>query len=232
VRRPVSPARTAAAETRGGPAAATSAAADGPLPRQPLVAGDLAGQTELGVAGQHQPGPPVGLLGMPGPWRGPAERLLGEPDGVLQVEPADVRAPGQVQIQRAALRAGPPQPQHLRRTGAGRHPLDLDAEDGAAHDRPWPTAAVAGVAVLLGMQPAQACTVTVPYWPSLVVWLVVGVGQVVGSAKANLAPWRRGRPPVPGGRGGGSASKQRSDRSRTSTATGASARSRVSCAES
>jgi hypothetical protein len=57
------------------------------------------------------------------------------------------------------------------------------------------------------------------------------VGQVAGSAQLNLAPWRRGRPPVPGGRGGGSV-KQRSDRSRTSTATGRSARLRDSWAES
>jgi site-specific DNA recombinase len=71
----------------------------------------------------------------------------------FQVEPADVRPPGTVQIQLQALRAGPPQPQHLGRARAGRDPLDLDADDGAAHDRPRPTAAVAGVALLLGMQP-------------------------------------------------------------------------------
>ena len=69
----------------------------------------------------------------------------------FQVEPADVGAPGQVQIELAG--AGPPQPQHLRRAGAGGNPLDLHAEDGAAHDRPRPTGAVAGVALLLWMQP-------------------------------------------------------------------------------
>jgi hypothetical protein len=70
---------------------------------------------------------------------------------VLQVEAADVGAPGQVQIELAG--AGPPQPQHLRRAGAGGDPLDLHAEDGAAHDRPRPMGAVAGVALLLWMQP-------------------------------------------------------------------------------
>jgi site-specific DNA recombinase len=70
----------------------------------------------------------------------------------FQVEPADIRPPGQIQI--TAARAGPPQPQHLRRTCLGRDAFDLDAHDGAAHDRPWPTAAVAGVALLLGMQPS------------------------------------------------------------------------------
>src|SRR5512132_243714 len=69
----------------------------------------------------------------------------------FQVEPADVRPPRQVEIQLQALGPGPPQ--QLRRTCLGRDAFDLDAQDGAAHDRPWPTGAVAGVALLLGMQP-------------------------------------------------------------------------------
>src|SRR5215213_3630469 len=85
-------------------------------------------------------------------WRGPPQGLLTEPDGVLQVEPADIGPPGQVQVE--LVGAGPPQPQHLRWAGAGRDALDLDADDGAAHDRPRSSAAVAGVALLLGMQPA------------------------------------------------------------------------------
>ncbi len=71
----------------------------------------------------------------------------------FQVEPADVRPPHQVEIQLQALRAGPPQPQHLRRARAGGDALDLDTDDGAAHDRSGPTGAVAGMALLLGMQP-------------------------------------------------------------------------------
>jgi site-specific DNA recombinase len=70
----------------------------------------------------------------------------------FQIEPADIRPPGQVQVQGAG--AGPPQPQHLRWTRPGGDPLDPDADDGAAHDRPRPARAMAGVAVLLGMQPA------------------------------------------------------------------------------
>jgi site-specific DNA recombinase len=72
----------------------------------------------------------------------------------FQVEPAHIGPPRQVQIQLHALWAGPPQPQHLRRPRSSRHPLNLHADDGAAHDRPRPSAAVAGVALLLGMQPA------------------------------------------------------------------------------
>jgi site-specific DNA recombinase len=69
----------------------------------------------------------------------------------FQVEPADVGPPDQIKVE--FVRAGPPQPQHLRRARAGRNPLDLDADDRAAHDRPRPAGAVAGVALLLGMQP-------------------------------------------------------------------------------
>src|SRR5215207_1642103 len=87
------------------------------------------------------------------PWGGPPEGLLGEPDGVLQVEPAGVDAPGKLQIRRAARGAGPPQPQHLGWARLGGDALDLDAQDGAAHDRPRPPRAMAGVAVLLGVQP-------------------------------------------------------------------------------
>jgi CubicO group peptidase (beta-lactamase class C family) len=104
------------------------------------------------------PPPPPGELGFE------EALLLAEPDGVLQVEPADIGPPGQIEI--TAARAGPPQPQHLRRTCLGRDAFDLDAQDGPAHDRPWPTGAVAGVALLLGCSPVHALTVTVPYWSS------------------------------------------------------------------
>jgi site-specific DNA recombinase len=70
----------------------------------------------------------------------------------FQVEPADVRPPREVEIQAAG--PSPPQPQHLRRPRLGRDTLDLHADDGAAHDRAWPAAAVARVALLLGMQSA------------------------------------------------------------------------------
>jgi hypothetical protein len=70
----------------------------------------------------------------------------------FQVEPAHVGPPSQVQVQVAG--AGPPPPQHLRWAGPGRDAFDLDADDRAAHDRPRPAAAVAGMAVLLGMQAA------------------------------------------------------------------------------
>src|SRR4029450_5300985 len=67
------------------------------------------------------------------------------------VEPADVRPPGKVQVQWTG--PGPPQPQHLGRTRLGGDAFDLDPDDGAAHDRPGPAGAVAGMALLFGMQP-------------------------------------------------------------------------------
>jgi hypothetical protein len=151
--RSVSPAAAEVAETRSRPAPVTAASAAGPLPRQPCIRHDHAGQAQLGVAGQHQPSPAVALPGMPRLRRRPTERLLTESNGVLQIEPADVRPPRQVEIQLQVLGSGPPQPQHLRRARAGGDALDLHAQDGAPHDRPRPAGAVAGVALLLGMQP-------------------------------------------------------------------------------
>ena len=53
------------------------------LPGQAQVADDRAGQAQLGIASRHGPGEPVGLLGVPHSWGGPAKRLLTEADGVL-----------------------------------------------------------------------------------------------------------------------------------------------------
>jgi hypothetical protein len=116
------------------------------------------------------------------------------------VEPAGVGPPGKVQIQLAAPGAGPPQPQHLRRTGLGGDALDLHADDGAAHDRPRPTAAVAGMAMLLGVQPTPGLH---GHGPVLVVGGHVGGGRgrpggrvgtvelgAVAARPARLARWR------------------------------------------
>src|SRR5438034_2831389 len=48
----------------------------GPLPGQPQVGGQVAGEIQLGVAGEDEPGPPVGggRVAEPGP--GPAENLF------------------------------------------------------------------------------------------------------------------------------------------------------------
>ena len=82
------------------------------LPRQPPVGDDGPRQSQLRVGGQDQPGPTVGLLGVPEPGSGPTEGLLEEPYGVFEVEPAAVCLPEQIEIG-IALPA-PPQPQLLR----------------------------------------------------------------------------------------------------------------------
>src|SRR5512132_1473627 len=105
----------------------------------------------------------------------------------FQVEAAHVGAPQRREVRSAG--AVPPQPQHLRRAGPGRDPLDLHAHDGAAHDRPRPTGAVAGVALLLWMQPIPglhghgAVLVVLADQPGA--W----VGQVVGRRRRT---WPRG----------------------------------------
>jgi hypothetical protein len=71
----------------------------------------------------------------------------------FQVEPANIGPPRQIEI----ATAGPAHHSHNTfggRARLGGHALDRHAQDGAAHDRPRPAAAVAGMALLLGMQPA------------------------------------------------------------------------------
>src|SRR5207247_6516698 len=58
------------------------------LPWAAQVVSEVSGQTELGVGGQDQPGPPVGLVRMTQPGSGPAQGLLEESEGVFQVEAA------------------------------------------------------------------------------------------------------------------------------------------------
>ena len=176
----------------------------GRLPGQALLAHHRPCQAQLGVAGHDQPGPAVGLLRAPRARGGPAEGLLAEAQGVLQVEAADVGAPEGVQVRVA--RAGPPQPEGLRfpvRRGrrATSTSTTVPRRTGRALRVPR-----SGCACRLGWSPAQARTRTVPYCPSSARRSAVGAGQVSGRVQSNLAPCRRGRPPFgDGGAGGGSA---------------------------
>src|SRR6266540_4815664 len=88
-----------------------------PLPRQPQVADEPAGEAKLAVGRCHGPGEPVGLFRGPGPGQGPVQGLLPKADGVLDVEAADVGPPQQRQIRGGTRWAGPPQPQRLGRPG-------------------------------------------------------------------------------------------------------------------
>jgi hypothetical protein len=73
-----------AAEPAADPGGGQPASRAGALPGQPQVGGEVAGEAELGVAGDGDPGPPAGggRVAQLGP--GPAEDLLEEPERVLK----------------------------------------------------------------------------------------------------------------------------------------------------
>src|SRR5664280_2544127 len=58
------------------------------FPGQAEVLDDGSGQAQLGVGGDDERGPAVGLLGGTHRGCGPAEGVLDEPEGVFDVEPA------------------------------------------------------------------------------------------------------------------------------------------------
>src|SRR5215211_3245232 len=96
-------------ETPKYPARCQSPASLRAFPRQPAIRRTRARQAQLGVGGQDQPRPEVGLLGVAHPRRGPAQSLLEKADGVLQVEPPDVGPPQEV---RSGSPLGSPPPEN------------------------------------------------------------------------------------------------------------------------
>ena len=80
-----------------------------PLPGKPSVGHATTCQPKLRVSGDHQPRPPIGLLGMPHTRGGPSKRLLEGAKGVLRVEAPWVGAPEQFQVRRGPLGTVPPQ---------------------------------------------------------------------------------------------------------------------------
>src|SRR5215210_8372962 len=106
------------------------------LPRQPPVCDDAARHSQLRVAQEHQPGPTVGLLGVPESGSGPAEGLLHEAYRVFEVEPAAVCLPEEVEI--CIALPAPPQPELLRLAGLPGQLANLHHDHGAPHDgRPF-----------------------------------------------------------------------------------------------
>src|ERR1019366_7581820 len=105
----------------------------GPLPGQADVGGEVAGEPELGVGGDDEPGPPVGGGRVAQFRAGPAELLLEEPERVLDIEAAQERLPGPVHVLFAGGGAGGPQPQRLRVPAAGQA-VHLEADEGALDD--------------------------------------------------------------------------------------------------
>ena len=68
------------------------------LPRQPMVGHGAAGEAQLGVGREHQPGPAVGLLGQAHPRGDPPQDLLQESEGLLQIGSPAVPPPEAVQV--------------------------------------------------------------------------------------------------------------------------------------
>src|SRR5512139_53809 len=61
---------------------------NGSFPRTAQIGGDVAGEAELGVGGDDQPGPAVGGGRVAQPGCGPAQSLFEQTEGVFQVESA------------------------------------------------------------------------------------------------------------------------------------------------
>ena len=102
----------------------------GSFPGEFVVGDEGFGEPELGVGGCDGPGPPVGLFGGADRGGDPAQSVLREPEGVLDVEAVQVGAGTEVEVGLSG--AGP---QGLFGS-AGRfgEVFDLDADDGALDD--------------------------------------------------------------------------------------------------
>src|SRR3979409_2488578 len=68
---------------------------------------------ELVVGNQDQPCPPVGLLRCARPGAGETQCLLEKPEGVLDIETAEIGAPQQRQLDGGGIWVTEPQPQWL-----------------------------------------------------------------------------------------------------------------------
>jgi hypothetical protein len=60
----------------------------------------MPGEAKLGMAGDHEPGPPVRGVRVAQLRGGPAQGLLEQPEGVFQVEAAQKRLPQPIDMRR------------------------------------------------------------------------------------------------------------------------------------
>jgi len=82
----------------GGAESFGSGGIGGSFPGAAQVAGEAAGEPELGVRGEDEPGPGVRGVRVTQAGPGPAEGLFEQPEGVLEVEAAQVCLPEQVDL--------------------------------------------------------------------------------------------------------------------------------------
>ena len=103
------------------------------LPGPAEVGGQRPGEPELGVRDDQEPGPAVRRLGCTQFRGGPAERLLSEPESVLQVESPQEPLPPTVRVRRGGSGFRGPQPNRRRLPLLG-EALDFKADQGALDD--------------------------------------------------------------------------------------------------
>ena len=203
----------------------------GPLPGQPDVGGQVAGEPELGVGGDDQPGPPVsgGRIAELRPR--PAEDLLEEPERVFDIKAAQECLPGAVDRISGQAKGSGPQPQRFGAAVAGQV-IDGQADEGALDDGQLAVVVLpSGAAGEPLVQPAPGCRRRCPVPGGL------GAGRDPGFWPG-LLPGKPEHLPVPGrpftsaGRGGAGKYITRSLRSRPSTSTGRSRSSQASLVRS
>lgn len=132
-----------------------------PFPREPEIIDELASKKELRVGGDHEPGPAVGLFGHLQRRCRPSEGPLDEPERVLDVKPAQVGPPTQIEVGFTSPR--PPQPQRLLDASRRfREVLDFDSDHASFDDGRFVTVAPAPPTVQPWMQTVQAVTITFP----------------------------------------------------------------------
>jgi hypothetical protein len=122
------------------------------LQRQSCVGDDGARQPELGVGGQDQPGPSVGLLGMTHPRHRPAQGLFHE---AIACSRSNLREYA-LQMRSRSASSAPPQPELLGFAGLPAQLAHLDQDHAAPHHgRPFATVALGYPPGLGGANPTS-----------------------------------------------------------------------------
>lgn len=105
-----------------------------PLPGFAEIFCERPGKAKLGVGGDDEPGPAVSGGRFEESGRGPPQRLLEHPEGVLEVESPQECRPEPVHIPGRSGGGRPPQP-HGSGAAVAAEVVDLQTDDGAFDDR-------------------------------------------------------------------------------------------------
>ena len=162
------------------------------LPGSAEIVGEVAGQPELGVSADDEPGPAVALVGGADAGPGPPEGLFEEPEGVFQVEPAQECSPQPVDLGVGELGAGGVQPQRFGVALAGQV-LHRKSDDAAIDGGQWPVVIGPGASVgQPGMQvvPAAGFGVAVASGVGMGQRVGLGLGGRIGKCELPAVPGR------------------------------------------